>query len=369
MAKKIFIAATMQNDGKTTVSLGLIACLKKRFNRIGFIKPIGQRYLMEQGYKVDEDSILIEEVFGFKYNIKDMSPVAIERGFTERYIEKGASEDYARIIKESFDHVAQDCDLVIIEGTGHAGVGSVFDLSNATVARLLETNVVLISSGGVGKPIDEVMLNKALFDKEGVSLAGVVVNKVLPEKFDRIAPLVKLGLEKKGLNVFGVLPYQRELDLPTMREIRDEIKIDTLYDGESLDIPNENVLIGAMTVKDAVRFIKEHSLMIIPGDRDDMIKAVCEIHLRSLVFGDTEKRSSIAGIILSGGMIPDEDTMKLLKDSGITVLATVEDTYSIASRVHSMIVKLKPQDSLKIKIIVDMIERYVDIDKVIANLR
>ena len=103
MAKKIFIAATMQNDGKTTVSLGLIAALKKRFERIGFIKPIGQRYLMEQGYKVDEDSVLIEEVFGIKCNIKDMSPVAIERGFTERFIDKGAEEDYAKLIRDSYE--------------------------------------------------------------------------------------------------------------------------------------------------------------------------------------------------------------------------------------------------------------------------
>ena len=369
MAKKIFIAATMQNDGKTTVSLGLIACLKKRFGRIGFIKPIGQRYLVEQGYKVDEDSVLIEGVFGFKASIKDMSPLAIERGFTERYIEKGASEDYARIIKEAFDHVAKDCDLVIVEGTGHAGVGSVFDLSNATVARLLEANVILISSGGVGKPIDEVMLNKALFDKEGVRVAGVVVNKVRPEKFDRIAPLVRMGFEKKGLEVFGALPYQRALDLPTMREIREEIKVDTLYDGDDLDVPSEHVLIGAMNVRGAVRFIQDYSLMIIPGDRDDLIRAVCEIHLGKFTFGKSDKRTRISGIILSGGMIADEETMKLLKDSGITVLATVEDTYSIASRVHSMIVKLKPQDSRKIEMIVDMIEKYVDIDKVIANLK
>jgi len=369
MAKKIFIAATMQNDGKTTVSLGLIACLKKRFGRIGFIKPIGQRYLVEQGYKVDEDSVLIEGVFGFKASIKDMSPLAIERGFTERYIEKGASEDYARIIKESFNHVAKDCDLVIIEGTGHAGVGSVFDLSNATVARLLEANVILISSGGVGKPIDEVMLNKAFFDKEGVRVAGVVVNKVRPEKFDRIAPLVRMGLEKKGINVFGVLPYQRALGLPTMREIREEIKVDTLYDGENLDVPSEHVLIGAMNVRGAVRFIQDYSLMIIPGDRDDLIRAVCEIHLGKFTFGESDKRTRISGIILSGGMIADEETMKVLKDSGITVLATVEDTYSIALRVHSMIVKLKPQDFRKIEIIVDMIEKHVDIDNVISNLK
>ena len=86
MAKKIFIAATMQNDGKTTVSMGLIFNFKERFKNIGFIKPIGQRYLEEEGQKVDEDSILIEEVCGINCGIKDMSPVAVERGFTEKYI-------------------------------------------------------------------------------------------------------------------------------------------------------------------------------------------------------------------------------------------------------------------------------------------
>ena len=364
MAKKIFVAATMQNDGKTTVSLGLIAALKKRFARIGFIKPIGQRYLMEQGYKVDEDSVLIEEVFGIKCNIKDMSPVAIEKGFTERFIDKGADEDYAKSIKDSFEHLAKDNDLVMIEGTGHAGVGSVFDLSNATVARLLGTNVLLISSGGVGKPIDEVILNKSLFDKEGVDMAGVIVNKVLPEKYDRISRLVKKGLEKKGLNVFGVLPYQKILDIPTMREIKEEVKIETLYQGAELDRTVENVLIGAMNVKDALQFVQNNSLMIIPGDRDDMIEAMCRVHA-----GKLKKNSKISGIILSGGLMPKRRSLEYLEKSKIPVLITKEDTYKIASRIHSMTVKLKPQDAQKIKIIVDIVEKYIDIDKVIANLR
>lgn len=373
-AKKIFIAATMQNDGKTTVSLGLIAALKKRFNRIGFIKPIGQRYLIEQGYKVDEDSILIEEVFGIKCNIKDMSPIAIEKGFTERYIQKGSEENYQKIIRDSFEQVAKDNDLVIIEGTGHAGVGSVFDLSNATVAKLLDANVVLISSGGVGKPIDEVMLNKALLDKEGVNLAGVVVNKVLPEKYDRIARLVKMGLEKKNLNVLGILPYQKILDIPTMREIKEEVKIDTLFEGENLDKQAENILIGAMNVKDALQFIQDNSLMIIPGDRDDMIHATCDVHLGKLTAGGRStnggrKGYKISGVILSGGLVPKKRTLELLKKSRIPTLSTKEDTYSIASRIHSLVVKLKPQDSHKIKIIVDMVEKHIDIDKVLASLK
>ena len=334
MAKKIFIAATMQNDGKTTVSLGLIAALKKRFERIGFIKPIGQRYLMEQGYKVDEDSVLIEEVFGIKCNIKDMSPVAIERGFTERFIDKGAEEDYAKLIRDSYEKVAGDNDLVIIEGTGHAGVGSVFGLSNATVARLLDANVIMISSGGVGKPIDEVMLNKALLDKEGVKLAGVVVNKVLPEKYDRISRLVKKGLLQKDLPVVGVLPYQKILDIPTMREIQEELKIDILSKGKSLDTMVENVLIGAMNVKDAMEYIKNNSLMIIPGDRDDMIESVCRVHA-----GKLKKRFNISGIILSGGMMPRPENLDDIEKAGIPALITKEDTYSVAARIHSMVVK------------------------------
>ncbi|MCM8790423.1 MAG: AAA family ATPase [Candidatus Omnitrophica bacterium] len=364
MAKKIFIAATMQNDGKTTVSLGLIAALKKRFERIGFIKPIGQRYLVEQGYQVDEDSVLIEEVFGIKCNIKDMSPVAIERGFTERFIERGAEEDYTKQITEAYERIAKENDLVIIEGTGHAGVGSVFGLSNAAVANLLDSNVLLISSGGVGKPIDEIMLNKALFDKEGVKLAGVVVNKVLPEKYEKIARLVRKGLEQKGLNVFGVLPYQKILDIPTMREIKEEIKIETLYSGESLDRPVENVLIGAMNFKDAIEYIRNNSLIIVPGDRDDIIEAVCRVHT-----GRTKKNYKVSGIILSGGLMPKRGSLRSIERSRIAALITKDDTYAVASRINSMVVKLKPQDKEKIKIIVDMVQARIDIDKVLSGLK
>lgn len=367
MAKKIFIAATMQNDGKTTVSLGLTAAFKKYFDKISFIKPIGQRYLIEQGYKVDEDSVLIEAVFGIKCdvcNIKDMSPIAIEKGFTERYIENGPEEDYAARIKSAFEHVASGSDLVIIEGTGHAGVGSVFDLSNATVARLLDANVILVSSGGVGRPIDEIMLNKALFDREGVNIAGVIINKVLPEKFEKISSLVKMGLAKKGLSLLGVLPYQKILDTPTMREIKEEVGIGFLYEGEGLDGLAEQILIGAMRVGDALNFIKNNTLMIIPGDRDDMIKAVCDLHM-----GKLRIERKISGIILSGGLMPKDWTLNFLKQSNIPTLMTKEDTYSVASRIHHILIKLHPQDTSKIKTVVDMVEKHVDIGEVLASLR
>ncbi|MFH1594285.1 MAG: AAA family ATPase [Candidatus Omnitrophota bacterium] len=367
MAKplRIFISATLQNTGKTTFSLGLIAALLKRFKNIGFIKPIGQRYLMEQGFKIDEDSVLLDKIFNLasNLNIKDLSPIAVERGFTEKYIEGVSSGDYVKEIKDSFDRVAEGKDLVIIEGTGHAGVGSVFDLSNATVAKLLNAKTVLIAPGGIGRPIDEVMLNKALFDKENVELAGVVVNKVLPEKLDKIDKYVRMGFEKKGLSVLGVMPYHKSLDLPTMREIYGEIKIKLICGGSYLDNAVNRILIGAMEVKEALKYVVDRSLIITPCDRDDIISAMIEVQRCRM-----DKRCSISGMILSGGVEPPAETIKLLEKNRIPTLLAEGDTYSIAARVHNMKVKIKPEDKLKIDIIVKMVSKYVDVDKIVESI-
>ena len=89
-------------------------------------------------------------------------------------------------MRTAFDIVAWEKDFVIIEGTGHAGVGSVFDLSNATVAKLLQSKVIIVSRGGIGRPIDEISLNLALFEKQGVEVIGAIINKVVPEKMEML---------------------------------------------------------------------------------------------------------------------------------------------------------------------------------------
>ena len=142
------------------------------------------------------------------------------------------------------------------------------------------------------------------------------------------------------------------------------MKIKAMYEGEDLDKQAEKVLIGAMRVKDALQYIQNNSLLIIPGDRDDMIQATCEVHS-----GKLKKNCTISGVILSGGILPRIKTLSLLKSANIPVLVTEEETYAIASRVHSLVVKLKPQDSHKIKIIVDMVEKYVDVDNILKHLK
>src|SRR6201999_1939407 len=83
---RIFVAATRQDDGKTTTCLGLFAALQKRFPRIGYIKPVGQRFVDVEGAKIDEDTVLINDTYRPNPPIRSMSPIAVEPDFTRRYL-------------------------------------------------------------------------------------------------------------------------------------------------------------------------------------------------------------------------------------------------------------------------------------------
>src|SRR2546423_8336197 len=184
---RVFIAATRQNDGKTTTSLGLLAALQRFYPRVGYIKPVGQRFVEIAEHKIDEDTVLMDSVYRLNCPLVDMSPIAVEPDFTRKYLANANYDALVRKIQKAFDRVAWEKDFVLCEGSGHAGVGSVFDLSNARVAKLLCAKVIIVTQGGIGKPIDEVALNHALFEKEGVEVIGVILNKVLGQKVEYIS--------------------------------------------------------------------------------------------------------------------------------------------------------------------------------------
>jgi len=359
--KRLFIAATQQNDGKTTVSLGLIHVFRERFRSVGFIKPVGQRYVFEHGHKVDEDSVLIEKVCGMRCSVKDMSPVAIERGFTEKYIKKGDHRKLVDNIVASFDRISRRKELVVIEGTGHAGVGSIFDLSNARVANILDAKVILVTSGGIGKPIDEIELNMALFEKEGVEVIGVIVNKIVVSKYKKISKMLNLGLKKRGIDVLGIIPYTPSLSVPTIQHIIEETDIQLISKRIGVQNKVKNILIGAMSPHDALGYIEEGSLLITPGDREDLIMTALSMHLLG-------RYNAISGIILTGGIMPHPKIMSLIERTGIPVLFSMEHTYIVASMIHDLAVKIRPEDKEKTVIVKKLIKKYVNVKKIVEKI-
>src|SRR4029077_16663373 len=117
---RIFIAATRQNDDKTTASLSLIAALQQYFTRIGSIKPVGQRFVEIEEQNIDEDTVLMDSVYQLNCPLVDMSPIAVDPDFTRKYLVSANNEALVQKIQNAFDRVAWEKDFVLCEGTGHA---------------------------------------------------------------------------------------------------------------------------------------------------------------------------------------------------------------------------------------------------------
>src|SRR5205823_13713094 len=185
-------------------------------------------------HKIDEDTVLMDQVYQLNCPLVDMSPIAVEPDFTRKYLQTSNNEALVKKIQKAFDRVAWEKEFVLCEGTGHAGVGSVFDLSNAQVAKILHAKVIIVSQGGIGKPIDEVCLNRALFEKEGVEIIGVILNKVLLGKVDYVTEFARRGFKRKGLELLGVIPHQSILCSPTMDLVREGLDAELINHSKQL---------------------------------------------------------------------------------------------------------------------------------------
>jgi len=357
---RIFIAATRQNDGKTTTSLGLLAALQRFYPRVGYIKPVGQRFVQVEEDKIDEDTVLMDKVYRLNCPLVDMSPIAVEPDFTRKYLEGAGNEALVRRIVKAFDRVAWEKDFVLCEGSGHAGVGSVFDLSNATIAKILGAKVIIVSQGGIGKPIDEVYLNQAVFEREGVEIIGVILNKVLPDKVDFITDFARRGFKRKGLDLLGVVPLQHMLTWPTMELIKEELRAKSLNKSPGLLNLVENVFVGAVGAASAVSHFKQGTLVITPGDREDIIMAAA--------MTDSEPGRQMAGIILTGVLKLDAGALRVIEQLPYPVLLAQDDIYEVASCVHSLSVKTRPSDTQKVTVIRDLIASNVDVKKILQRL-
>lgn len=392
--RQLYLAATGQNRGKTTTALGFLDGFVREGLSIGFMKPVGQRTVEVDGTPADEDAVLMQAVFGLTDPMTSMSPVHIPRGFTKAYIAGEVVEDLgARIRKAARDFVAHD--VLLVEGTGHAGVGAVIGLSNAVVAKMLDVPVVIVSEGGVGRPIDEIVLNASLFTAHGVPVAGAIVNKVELDAQPGIEKTLERGLARHGIELLGVLPYRPILSNPTLGMVLEGVHGEELHPGPDLDAVIGDVAIGAMEPGHMLERIGPRTLVIVPGDREDVILTVTTAHLvgpasgggSAAAGGSGAKRApsgSLAGrtwggvapvdghegaalgLLLTGGYRPRPAVIDAIRRADMFATLVPDDTYRVASEVHDLLVKTHPADLEKIELIKDLVAEHLDIDRILA---
>lgn len=360
MNKAIYIATSEQNCGKSIISLGLMSLLIGKTAKVGYFRPIIEDF--EEG-GLDNHIETILSHFGLDIEFEDA--YAITKSKLIKKKNKGKIGEVIDLIIEKYKRLEERFDFVLVEGTSFMGEGTAIELDiNVLIAKNLGIPTIIIGSG-VGKTLEELIDSLYLvydsFKMKEVEVLAVIANKVRPENVD----LVTEGLQKnlpKGVLVNSI-PVISSLNNPTVQEIVNELNANVLFGSAYLNNQTSNFSVGAMQLCNYLVHLKESSLVITPGDRADII-------LGALQANESVNYPSIAGIILTGNILPEKSILKLIEGLSpiVPIIAVEEGTYYITNKIGSIKSKIYANNKQKIATSINTFEKYVDLDTLAQKL-
>ena len=359
MSKKIFVASTGQNTGKTTTSISLLYLARRKYQRIGFIKPFGPKLTRYKGQDVDVDAALVAHVYDMEDDLSLMSPVVLHSQTTRKVLDGRLDADHFLVqIERAVAELEKKCDFLIIEGAGHSGVGSVVGLSNAYVAKRLNAPVLMIAGGGVGKVIDDIHLNLSMFREAGAEVRAILPNKLLHAKRDMTLHYLSLAFQKSGIKVVGGFNYSPILASPTMTYLSELLKLKLHADQEQSSRIVLNVQLGAAATQRVVDTLLESTLVIVTSSRDEVLVMLATLyHL-------PEFKNKIAGLLITG-MTPVADIVqRVLDDAEIPYMRTTETSAKVYTVIQEDVAKIRADDFQKIGLVQQLAETELDFEMI-----
>ena len=225
---------------------------------------------------------------------------------------------------------------------------------------MLGAPAVIVSEGGVGRPIDEIVLNKSLFERSGVTVAGAIVNKVdLLAKPD-LARTLERGLARHGIRLLGVLPYRPILSNPTLAMVLEGVN---WRDHPSRPGPRP----GHRRCRASGRWSR--STCSSASDRAPW--SSCRATARtssapsSMPAGRRPAGGDAIGLVLTGGYRPRSTVLDAIRYADLFATLVDADTYQVASEIHDLLVKTHAADEGKIAEIKALVWEYLFIDRIL----
>ena len=363
MCRKIFIAGTQQHSGKSTLSIALMHLARKKYDRVGYVKPIGPKVEHVDGRIVDMDAILMSRVFGLGDDFDLMCPLAFQKDFTRNFLAGRITRDeiYRRVVTAR-NELVKRYDFLVIEGAGHGGVGSVVGLNNAQAAALFDAPVMIITSGGIGSAIDAVQLNVALYRQEQARMTMVLVNRLLPDKREAALADLRNAFSPHDIAVFGGFDYSPILANPTLEHVSELLRIPVTGDQEARRRIAHHIQLGAASSQRVIDELKEATLLIVTSSRDELIVTLASLyHIPAF-------RQKIAGLVVTGRHPMAKVSQQILDDSRLPYIRLHEPTSKAFYTLVEDVSKISAVDEEKIAWIKDHAERQIDFAAIDALL-
>lgn len=360
MNKGIYIATLEPNTGKSIVTLGLMRTLLGKIAKVGYYRPIIGDY--KNGVKDNHiDTVLSYFEIDMEYD--DAYAFTLSEIIKKR--NQGRSGEILDTIIDQYKNLEERFDFVLVEGSDFSGEGSVFEFdTNVLIAKNLGIPAIVVGNGA-GKSLDVLLGSMQIaytsFRDKDVQVVAMLANKLAEGKLEK----AKTGLRKflpETVSVFSI-PLTQKLAHPTIKEIVEELDGRVLFGEDFLDNQTGSFGVGAMQLRNYLTHLDTDSLVITPGDRADIILGALQANISS-------NYPRISGIILTGGLIPEEPILQLIRGlSQIVPIVSVPDgTFAVTNRVGSIKSKIYANSQQKIENSLSIFDQYVSFDELVERL-
>ncbi|TXE16082.1 phosphate acetyltransferase [Psychroserpens burtonensis] len=358
--KAIYITTIEPNSGKSIVSLGLMQLLLGKAAKVGYFRPIIDDF--KKG-KIDNHINTVKTYFNL--DLKFEEAYAFSRSEVIRMKNENKDDEIISKIIEKYKALEERFDFVLIEGTSFTGEGSIIEFDiNVLIAKNLGVPAIILASG-VGKTIEELVGSLQIaydsFRDKGVEVLSIIANKV--ELKNQSLVVAELEKHLPSEVIVNAIPLNPILANASIKEIVEELEATVLFGESYINNQAGYFSVGAMQLRNYLTHLKENGLVITPGDRADIILGALQANISA-------NYPSISGIVLTGGLIPEDSIIKLIEGLSdvVPIISVKEGTFSVANRIGAIKSQIYAQNTQKILTSIKDFEKHVQVEALVERL-
>lgn len=354
MSKNLYIAAAEAEAGKSMIILGIMEFLSRHIMKIGFFRPI-----VRSGEVMDNHIRLISTRYNLDFDYESMYGLTSDEMF--KFHQTGDTEGIQTTILNKYKMLEENCDFVLVEGSDFKSHLSTYEFDfNLRVANNLGCPIIAVVSG-YEKDVSEVRVSiqilRDILTREKCVQIGTIVNRARKEDVNSIQKILVKAMPDD--EVTFVIPDEPFLQKLTMRQIKDAINAKQIYgDEDSLSYDVVNIKIAAMNIANVLDHISTGTLVIVPGDRLDVLMGLSLALL-------SDNFPKIAGILLTCSKPVDQFKQLIygIKKLPIAILSVESDTFVAATSVNNVRPLLLPQNEQRIATALGLFEKNVNTEE------
>ena len=358
--KGVYIATTQPNSGKSLVSLGLMHALLEKGFRVGYFRPV-----IDESDPNQIDNHINTIKTWFDLNIEYPDAYGFSRNELIRMKNDDEEEEILQTIVRKYKTMEDRYDFVIVEGSSFTGEGTIIEFDvNILIAKNLGIPAIIVDSG-VGKSLEDfvgtMLIAMDSFQDENVDVLAFMANKVKPENKPWVANELQKYLPPSV--VIDAIPLNPALSSPSIKEIVETLDGRILFGGSYINNLAGYYSVGAMQLRNYLKHLKESGLVITPGDRADIILGALQANLSA-------NYPSISGIVLTGGLMPEEPIIRLIEGlSDVVPIVLVQGgTFSVTNQIGMIKSRIYAESTEKIETSIQDFMGNVQVDRLIETI-